>query len=132
MSRLLIDHMVPGDTNNKLVIAVVDEPGAGGAHHRYEITGLNTDTNKSSSPEDLQTKTVILFQNGPIPENGVNGITIEALIAIAIDRLSSFQQGPFACFENASALLSLRDALHSLNSRTVERIRRNVEGKNIV
>jgi hypothetical protein len=34
-----------------------------------------------------------LFQNGPIAEVGVNGVTHEVLLAIVADRLRSFQKG---------------------------------------
>src|SRR5260370_33165503 len=38
--RTLTDHIVEGDSvNHQLVIEVTDEPGQGGANHRYEITG---------------------------------------------------------------------------------------------
>ncbi|MCC6800437.1 MAG: hypothetical protein IT325_09980 [Anaerolineae bacterium] len=70
----------------------------------------------------------ILFQNGPIAEAGVNGVTHEALIAIVIDRLQAFQKGPFACRENALALTKLEEAQHWLHHRTRARMARQVEG----
>lgn len=130
-NRFVTDHIISdADT---LKITVTDEPGSGGANHRYEITGLDTDTNASST--DAQgyktsfSKQVILFQNGTIPDKGVNGVTQEALIAICIDRLRSFQSGPFACKENACALTHLEEAMHWLQQRTIKRIQRGVEGK---
>ena len=68
------------------------------------------------------------FQNGPIKEIGVNGVTHEALLAIVIDRLRSFQAGPYSCRDNAIALTNLEDALMRLQRRTRERIARGVEG----
>jgi hypothetical protein len=70
----------------------------------------------------------ILFQNGPISEKGVNGITQEVLLAIVADRLRSFQAGPFACRENALALTKIEEAQHWLQQRTLSRMRRGVEG----
>jgi len=70
----------------------------------------------------------VIFQNGPIPENGVNGLTQEVLIAICIDRLEGFQSGQFACRENALALTKLQEAQMWLLKRTRDRIARDVEG----
>jgi hypothetical protein len=39
--RTLTDHIVEGDSaNHQLTITVTDEPGAGGANHRYVIDGF--------------------------------------------------------------------------------------------
>lgn len=134
--RELTDHRV-NPANDTLTITVVDEPGSGGASHRYSISGFTADTNPSAkNPEDFghagdygaTRPTVILFQNGPINEVGVNGLTHEALLAIVADRLRSFQQGPFASRYNALALTHIEDAQNWLNRRTLERMRRGVEG----
>jgi hypothetical protein len=130
--RKLNDHIVPGDSaNHQLEIFVHDAPGAGGAHHAYGIHGFNTETNPSVGWEYLGKNYYsipILFQNGPIKEVGVNGVTHEALLAILIDRMRSFQKGPYSCRENAIALTHLEEALMWLQRRTVERIKRGVEG----
>jgi len=105
----------------QLQVSVLDEPGQGGANHEYAI---------SSTGEGTRKFTDISFQNGPIKEYGVNGITQEALLAIVIDRLRSFQNGPFSCRENAIALTHIEEALMWLQRRTVARIKRGVEGTN--
>ena len=132
--RELTDHIVSGDQAVQLSIAVTDQPGQGGANHKYEITGFDTAGNPSKEGETgyshVYSRLVILFQNGPIKEFGVNGITQEALLAIVIDRLRSFQAGPFSCRENAIALTHCEDALMWLQRRTVARIKRGVEGTN--
>ena len=115
--RELTEHKV-NPANDVLRIRVTDEPGAGGANHRYEIDGAN--------PEGKPV--LIEFQNGPINEVGVNGVTHEALLAILADRLRSFQAGPFACKANACALTHIEEAQHWLQQRTLERMRRGVEG----
>jgi hypothetical protein len=126
--RALTDHQV-NPANDKLTILVTDEPGAGGANHRYGITGFDTFNNPSVAGEERSSQSVVLFfQNGPIAEVGVNGITHEALLAILVDRLQSFQAGPYACRENALALTHLQDAQHWLNHRTRARMARGVEG----
>lgn len=76
-------------------------------------------------PEGTQ---AIRFQRGPLGENAPNGISNEALIAIVIDRLQGFNEGPFRCRENSLAITHLEDALHWLNHRTMQRSARGVEG----
>lgn len=131
--REITDHVV-NPANDKITIRVTDEPGAGGANHRYEIEGFETGTNPSlalSGPEP-KSRIVLLFQNGPIPEAGVNGITHEVLLAIVADRLRSFQDGPYRCKENACALTHIEEAQHWLQQRTLARMRRSVEGTHTV
>lgn len=130
--RELTDHIVSGDQAVQLKIKVLDDEGAGGANHLYQIESFNTKSNAScpftsryGSPADHST---VLFQNGPIGEVGVNGVTQEALLAIVIDRLRSFQKGQFSCRENAIALTHIEEALMWLQRRTVARIKRGVEG----
>lgn len=122
--RNLTDHIVPGDSPNQLAITVTDEPGAGGANHSYHIDWLNDQVWLNEKPNSVD----IHFQEGPIKENGINGVTHEALLAINIDRLRSFQAGPYSCRENAIALTHMEEALMWLQRRTAERIRRGVEG----
>lgn len=131
--RQLTDHIVPGDSaNHQLSVQVLDEPGQGGACHLYEIRGFNTESNVGDIWKERYGKpsdhTTMLFQNGPIKEVGVNGVTHEALLAILIDRMRSFQAGPYACQDNAEALHHLSEALGFLQKRTVARIARGVEG----
>jgi hypothetical protein len=129
--RTLTGHKV-NPANDKLVITVSDQPGAGGANHRYDITGFDAGGNPSLDPADIQPylETTILFQNGPINEVGLNGVTHEALLEIVADRLRSFQAGPFACRENALALTKIEEAQHWLHHRTLHRMARGVEGTN--
>lgn len=129
MTREIHDHKV-NPANDLLKISVLDEPGAGGANHHYMITLPGWER----APDGSGAKGVwdIQFQNGPIAEAGVNGITQEALIAVCIDRLRSFQAGPYACRENALALTKLEEAQHWLLSRTRARMAHNVEGTHTV
>lgn len=114
--------------NRELAIRVTDEPGHGWANYRYEITGFDYTSNASATLEDTDSAVVILFQNGPIKEFGINGLTQEALLAIVIDRLRSFQNGPFACQENSFAFALCQEALFYLNQRTYKRMACGVEG----
>jgi hypothetical protein len=124
--REITTHKVNG-LNEAIRIAVVDEPGAGGANHHYAIE-LTTVTNDKPMRERQSLK----FQNGPIAEAGVNGISQEALLAIVIDRLQGFQNGPYKTRENAIALTKLEEAMHWLHHRTRERQARGVEGTSTV
>ncbi len=116
--RTINSHKV-NPANDLLEISVLDDPGPGGANHEYMI----------ESPKGLTCR--ISFQNGPITEKGVNGVTQESLLAIVIDRLQSFQNGHFACRENALALTKIEEAQHYLLSRTRARMARGVEGKSV-
>jgi hypothetical protein len=131
--RTISDH-VASPANEALSITVEDDPGQGGACHRYAIEGFdatNNPANTDRTPEVTGPERVtVMFQNGPIKEQGVNGITQEALLAIVIDRLRSFQEGPFRCRENAIALTHLEEALMWLQKRTRDRLARGVEGTN--
>lgn len=131
MNRELHEHKT-NPANELLSISVLDEPGAGGANHLYRIEGMDTTTNTSCPFGKLYgtgaDHSHVLFQNGPIPEVGVNGVTQEALLAIVIDRLRAFQAGPYACRENALALTKIEEALHWLHHRTRARMDRGVEG----
>lgn len=129
--RTLTDHIV-NPANDKLTVTVKDEQGAGGANHLYMIEGFNTASNASDpftqrhgAPAQHAT---ILFQNGPINEVGVNGVTHEVLLAILADRLRAFQAGPYSCRENAIALTKIDEARMWLQSRTLARMARGVEG----
>lgn len=104
---------------NQIGILVLDEPGTSGACHKYCICSKDGERDFAS----------INFQNGPIQENGINGCQQEDLLKIVIDRLRSFQAGDFSCRENAIALIKCEEALHWLESRTRDRIKRGVEGK---
>lgn len=126
MARELHDHKV-NPANEKLSVTALDAPGDGGACHLYHISGFTAARNPSAS-DRYSLEVELLFQNGPIPEVGVNGITHEALLAVLIDRLRGFQAGPFGCRENALALTKLEEAMHWLHHRTRGRMARGVEG----
>lgn len=122
--RILTDH-ITNVANDLIKIEVMGEPGPGGANHLYRARWTPKVTDPQSFPRNsLQ----IAFQNGAIAETGVNGITHEALLAILIDRLRSFQEGPYNCRENALALTKMEEALMWLHKRTMGRMKRGVEG----
>lgn len=70
----------------------------------------------------------VKFQEGPIKEVGVNGVSNEDLILMVIDRLESFQDSEYKCEENEAAIANLYGAILNLQSRTKKREQRGVEG----
>lgn len=125
MKRELTSHRVNG-LNDGLLILVEDAPGVGGGHHRYGM--IWDQTEKDSCIVNAIQSIEIKFQDGPIAEVGINGVSNEALLAIVEDRLKCFQAGPYSCRENALALTHLQEAMHWLQHRTRERMQRGVEG----
>lgn len=101
--------------NDAISIRALGERGAGNAHHHFRIRWPD-------GCVDLH------FQNGPIKEAGVNGITNETLLTIVLDRLRGFQGGRFACEANERAYVHLEEALTVLKERTRDRVARGVEG----
>lgn len=109
--------------NDCIRVDAIDEPGIGGGHHHYKISGVQgpLDHHPIQGFE-------IRFQNGALKEVGANGVSNESLLAVVIDRLQCFQKGEFACRENALALTKLEEAMHWLHHRTLARVTRGVEG----
>lgn len=150
--RSLTDHKLNG-LNDALNIDVLDEPGHGGACHQYQIywgairrgprptiDEIEKILAEPSGPKlsmlpdgsvSVGNTALIAFQNGPIQEAGINGISQEALLAVVIDRLRSFQGGQYSCRENAIALTHCEDALMWLQKRTRDRLARGVEGTSV-
>lgn len=112
--RPITTHAV-NPVNEAIKVLVADQPGSGGACHQYVVKypGYNV---------------TIQFQNGPVKEAGINGLTNEVLLAILRDRLEGFQSGQFANEYNAKALDHIVAAQEVLLERTRERIERGVEG----
>lgn len=135
MNREITTHKVNG-VNDGLKLTA-DERGHGNASHKYHVTTEEypPPVGGGMSSEDLRKAQSMLhavhdirFQNGTIPEVGINGLTNEVLLAIVADRLEGFQSGPFKCQENQAALDAVIVAMGALKSRTEKRLARGVEG----
>jgi hypothetical protein len=113
--RTLTTHRV-NPVNDRVTATVIENP-----HGEPTAYQLNV-------PDGA--RTILTFQHGPINEVGVNGITNEVLLAIVQDRLRFFQQGKYACRENALALTKVDEAMLWLQSRTMRRMQEGVEGTN--
>ena len=68
----------------------------------------------------------IKFQSGNYSDKGIDGVTMEALLSIVIDRLEGFQAGVFKSEENTQAITLIQSALNWLHKRTFDRICRRV------
>ena len=100
-----------------------DEPGAGGACHKYIVR------QDKFCPHEVVMVAEIQFQHGPRgEENGTNGVLDNDLLEIVRDRLKAFQQGDYATRENEQALLHIEEALMWMNKRVEDRAERNVLG----
>lgn len=110
---------IPVDCSD-LTVEVLDTPGHGGACHEYAVMAGDKEVGRIS------------FQNGPISENGNNGVTNEAILTIVAHRLRGFQSGPYVTDENRSALEYLNKAMDELFSRTKKRVERGVEGTRVL
>jgi hypothetical protein len=121
MAREITTHKLNG-LNDALQVIAVDDRGNGNANHHYQIR-WDVDPN-----DPIIHIRDFFFQNGPLQEMSINGISNESLLAVLIDRLQGFQSGDFKCRENAIALTHLEDAMHWLQHRTRGRLARGVEG----
>lgn len=137
--REITTHKVDG-CNEKLEVRASDALTDGGAPREYDISGFvlsreyQVCDSKTLEPlpgkksREVQFGLSLPFQDGPVKEVGTNGITHEALLAVLIDRLKHLQKGPYACDENAAALVHLRFAQDQFKHRTIKRMERGVEG----
>ena len=82
------------------------------------------------SPAGLKDNDVqeIRFQHGTIPENGINGVTNEAVLALLAMRIRSLNR-LFPCRENSIAITKIEEARLWLQERTAIREDQGVEGK---
>ncbi|MFX0547920.1 ABC transporter ATPase [Hathewaya histolytica] len=111
-------------------IFAVDEGGNGGANHEYVIYE-DVLIDSTTSKHEMRVMSKIQFQNGARNEEGsIHGVIDSDLLEIVRDRLKAFQAGPFSSEYNAHALKHIEEALHCMNARVEDRIKRNVFGRN--
>lgn len=102
-------------------ILAIDTSLEGPGHHYAVFKDSVDDTNLLGKLD---------FQDGVIPEVGVNGLTNEALLAVLIDRTEKLN-AKFPSQYNLDAITFLKGALRSFNDRTLSRKARGVEGKHV-
>lgn len=96
--------------------------------HRYELSNFE---NKDAEGQFIQFIHKVPVEEGSTELKTIaDGTTNEELIEVLLNRLN-YLQSKFPCRENAIAITKLDEALLWLNKRTADRIKRNVEGKQI-
>ena len=113
--------------NNGVEVDAIKETGGGLEIGGQRTEKLNVDGHyyRILTGKEYQ---MVKFQLGPVPANGVNGLTNEALLAILIHR-TKFLDDKFGCDENKRAIQHMEEALVNLEVRTARRMVRGVEGK---
>lgn len=110
--------------NNLNTVYRIGSVGPGGAYHTYQITFEHVDSGKT-----LKLMAFIQFQRGPRNDPSAQAGVLDCdLLEIVRDRLKCFQEGEFACRENACALTHIEEALMWMNKRVEDRAERNVLG----
>ena len=70
------------------------------------------------------------FQHGTVPEDGINGVTNETLLAVLIHR-TRVMNAKFQSRQNSIAITKMEEALMWFENRTAERKARGVEGQHV-
>lgn len=108
--RQLQNHKV-GLLGSKIDVNV-DDPRVMGANTRYVATAPTADGEVISILTDVQ------FQDGPVADIGVKGISPQVLLAITQDHLAGLNSGEMGCHELRVALNHIHEALNALDART--------------
>lgn|ERR1051325_643671 len=126
IGRELYDHKCNRFNRECIGVITADERASDNAHHAYTINVRAFEIPKDAEPIVSVT---LPFQNGGLKEVGANGITDQALLAIVLDRMRSFNDGQFRCRENSIIITKLEEALLWMEKRGNDRARRGVEGE---
>ena len=110
LARKYITQHNPTADGGPIQVHAMDEPGPQGVRHLYKVF--------FSGPHGMQVQTDFAFQKGEIVEAGLNGITMETLLAICLDRLQDFQDGSEASKLYEIAMRHVEEALQALHVRT--------------
>lgn len=122
--RKLTDHRNNKFNRECIEVVTNDERASDNAHHSYAIAVFD------GSNQQVE-QCILNFQNGGLKEVGANGITDQALIAIVLDRIRSFNDGQFRCRENSMVITKLEEAMLWMEKRSNDRARRGVEGERV-
>lgn len=98
--------------------------------YKYQLENMEN-PNKGQIIQFIEKREVVSEQNpkGTLyTEN--DGTTNEEVLKMLINRMY-FLQNSFPCKENAIVITNLEESLMWLDKRTADRVKRNVEGKNI-
>jgi hypothetical protein len=99
--------------------------------HAYELKNFETNEFGFETTQTLQfIHKEPKFEGSTELQTLNNGTTNEEVLEVLIDRLN-FLNKKFPCRENSVAITKLDEALMWLNKRTNDRIKRQVEGKQL-
>lgn len=115
---------------NKYTEVLVEEKYSFNAPHLFTV--IPSGAEEFEGCNEINTLAEIHFQEGPIKECGVNGVSNEDLLNMVLCRLEHFQNSEFKCRENALAITALEQALLWLRKRTMARENRGVEGTHTI
>jgi hypothetical protein len=102
--------------------------------HLYHLKNFETvEVNNADVPEF---QSLQFIHKEPVDDKGTlktvaNGTTNEEVLEMLIDRMK-YLQAKFPCKENACCITHLEEGLMWLEKRTRDRMKRGVEGKNLV
>ena len=68
----------------------------------------------------------VTWQKGLPSEVGLNGCRVDDVLAVAREKIRSYQEGPLACEENAEALRGIEEALAAMEARRRRRVEQGV------
>ncbi len=107
--------------------------------HLYELDMFEEDSNNLENqkiqfiekiPQTMLAKDGITEVPTGILMTLNNGTTNEEILEMLINRMN-YLQSKFPCRENAIVITKLEESLMWLNKRTLDRVKRSVEGKHI-
>ena len=119
---LIQQHHSERADGDQILVTTIGETGPGGAHHQYGIVQVG-------GGQDMPFLAYIKFQEGTVPEAGVNGVTAETLLGVVHHYLRGLQSGDFPCWENQNAIECIKIARRMLEARTARRVAEKTEGK---
>lgn len=96
----------------QLRVLALDNPDDSGASHQFRF--------ERDDGAQVGTVNFHVGEIEPYAGKDVNGVTMEALIAVMIDRLKGFQKGDNPHKQNEFARKRLEEALKALQGRTEE------------
>lgn len=70
----------------------------------------------------------IAWQDGNIPDNGINGAQVREVITAIIERFKHFENSKFACDENKRVIALLTETIGVIDERTNRRKQAGIEG----
>ncbi len=108
-------------------MVIYEDPFKFNAPHLFKVIKAEPETTGKNKGNNLVVG-IVHFQEGPIKETGVNGVSNEDLLGMVLARLEHFQNSEYKCRENALAITKIEEALMWLRKRTNARVKRGVEG----